>query len=96
MIARPNIFSSKPWIRTGIATSVTVKNNLYEKFSREKNSQKKTKYQTNSGSIVTIFPLFSYYKRFLEENKKNVKTNSTKIKELISTGPKNELCLTTL
>ena len=94
MIARPNIFSSKPWIRTGIATSVTV--TYMRSFLEKKIHKRKQSTKTNSGSIVTIFPLSSYYKRFLEENKKNVKTNSTKIKELISTGLKNELSLTTL
>ena len=42
---KPNIYSSKPWITTGIAKSIKVKDNLYKKFSRETNLQKKVEYQ---------------------------------------------------
>ena len=42
---KPNIYSSKPWITTGIAKSIKVKDNLYKKFSRETNFQKKAEYQ---------------------------------------------------
>ena len=42
---KPNINSSKPWITTGIAKSIKVKDNLYKKFSSETNLQKKAEYQ---------------------------------------------------
>ena len=38
---RSNIYRSKPWITTGIAKSIKVKDNLYKKFSSETNLQKK-------------------------------------------------------
>ena len=31
---KPNIYSSKPWIKTGIAKSIKVKDNLYNKWNK--------------------------------------------------------------
>ena len=42
---KPNIYSSIPRITTGIAKSIKIKDNLYEKFSSETNLQKKAEYQ---------------------------------------------------
>ena len=54
---KSNIYNSKPWITTGIAISIKMKHNLYKKFSNETNFQQKAEYQTNLGSIRTIFPV---------------------------------------
>ena len=42
---KTNIYSLKPWIKTGTAKSIKVKDNLYKKFSSETNLQKKAEYQ---------------------------------------------------
>ena len=77
---KPNIYSSKPWITTGIAKSIKVKDNLYKKFSSETNLQKKAEYQkqfrTYRNYISTLLRCSkdSYYNGLFEENKRNVKT----------------------
>ena len=99
---KPNINSSKPWITTGIAKSIKVKDNLYKKFSSETNLQKKAEYQKqfrtyrNYISIPLRCSKDSYYNGRFEENKRNVKTVWKTVKELITIKQRNELPLTTL
>ena len=99
---KPNIYSSKPWITTGIAKSIKVKDNLYKKFSSETNLQKKAEYQKqfrtyrNYISIPLRCSKDSYYNGRFEENKRNVKTVWKTVKELITMKQRNKLPLTTL
>ena len=98
---KPNIYSSKPWIKTGIAKSVKVKDNLY-KFSSETNLKKKAEYQkqfrTYRNYISTLLRCSkdSYYYGLFEKNKRNVKTVWKTVKELITMKQRNKLPLTTL
>ena len=83
-----NIYSSKPWITTGIAKSIKVKDNLYKKFSSETNLQKKAKYQKQfrTGYISTLFRCSkdSFYNGLFEESRRNIKTVWKIVKELIT------------
>ena len=99
---KPNIDSSKPWITTGIAKSIKVKDNLYKKFSSETNLQKKAEYQkqfrTYRNYISTLLRCSKdlYYNGLFEENKRNVKTVWKTVKELITIKQRNDLPLTAL
>ena len=72
---RSNIYRSKPWITTGIAKSIKVKDNLYKKFSSETNLQKKAEYQNqfrayqNYISILLRYSKDSHYNGLFEETK---------------------------
>ena len=99
---KPNIYSSKPWITTGIAKSIKVKDNLYKKFSSETNLQKKAEYQkqfrTYRNYISTLLRCSndSYYNQLFEESKINIKTVWKTVKELITIKQRNDLPLTAL
>ena len=98
----PDIHISKPWITTGIAKSIKVKDNLYKKFSSETNLQKKAEYQkqfrTYQNYISTLLRCSkdSYYNGLFEENKINAKTVWKTVKGLITIKQRSELPLTTL
>ena len=98
---KPNIYSSKPWIKTGIAKSIKVKDNLY-KSSSEANLKKKAKYQKqfrayrNYISTLLRCSKDSYYNGLFEENKRNAKTVWKTVKGLIIIKHRNDLPLTTL
>ena len=95
-------YRSKPWITTGTAKSIKVKDNLYKKFSSETNLQKKAEYQkqfrTYRNYISTLLRCSKdlYYNGLFEENKRNVKTVWKTVKELITIKQRNELPLTTI
>ena len=99
---KPNTYSSKPWITTGIAKSMKVKDNLYKIFSSETNLQKKSEYQNqfrtyrNYNSTLHRCSKDSYYNELFEENKRNIKTVWKTVKELITIKQRNDLPLTTL
>ena len=99
---KPCIYSPKPWITTGIAKSIKVKDNLYKKFSSETNLQKKAEYQkqfrTYRNYISTLLRCSndSYYNQLFEESKINIKTVWKTVKELITIKQRNELPLTTI
>ena len=99
---KPNIYSSIPRITTGIAKSIKIKDNLYEKFSSETNLQKKAEYQKLIQDLSELyFTLLicsndSYYNGFSEENKRNIKTVQKTIKKLITIKQRNDLPLTYL
>ena len=99
---KPYIYSPKPWITTGIAKSIKVKDNLYKKFSSETNLQKKAEYQkqfrTYRNYISTLLRCSkdSYYNGLFEENKRNAKTVWKTVKGLIIIKHRNDLPLTTL
>ena len=92
---KTNIYSSKPWITTGIAKSIKVKDNLYKKFSSETNLQKKAEYQKqfrnyrNYISTLLRCSKDSYYNGV-------IKTVWKKVMELITIKQRNDLPLTTL
>ena len=102
LIKKTNICISKPWITTGIAKSIKVKDDLYKKFSSETNLRKKAEYQkqfrTYQNYISTLLRCSkdSYYNGLFEENKRNVKTVWKTVKELITIKQRNELPLTTI
>ena len=89
---KSNIYSSKPWITTGIAKSIKVKDNLYKKAEYQK------QFRTYWNYISTLLRCSkdSYYNGFFEKNKRNVKTVWKTVKELIIIKQRNELSLTTL
>ena len=94
---KPYIYSPKPWITTGIAKSIKVKDNLYKKFSSETNLQKKAEYQKQFRTYRNYISIpLRYYNGRFEENKRNVKTVWKTVKELITIKQRNELPLTTL
>ena len=102
-IKKPNIYSSKSWITTGIAKSIKVKDNLYKKFSSETNLQKKAEYQKQFRVYQNYISTFlgcsrdsCYNNGLFEENKRNVKTVWKTVKELITMKQRNKLPLTTL
>ena len=99
---KPDIYCPEPWITTGIAKSIKVKNNLCKKFPSERNLQKKAEYQKqfriyrNYISTLLRYSKDSYYNGLFEENKRNVKTVWKTVRELITIKQRNELPLTTL
>ena len=76
---KANLYSPKPWIATGIAKSIKVKDNLFKKVLSKTNLRKKAGYQkqfrTYRNYISTLLRCSkdSNYNG-LEENKRNVKT----------------------
>ena len=99
---KTNIYSSKPWITTGITKSIKVKDNLYKSFSSETNMQKKAKYQkqfrTYRNYISTLLRCSkdSCCNGLVEENKRNIRTVWKTVKDLITIKQRNDLPLTTL
>ena len=96
-------YRSKPWITTGTAKSIKVKDNLYKKFSSETNLQKKAEYQKQFRVYQNYISTFLRYSKdscynngLFEENKRNVKTVWKTVKELITIKQRNELPLTTI
>ena len=97
-------YRSKPWIITGTAKSIKVKDNLYKKFSSETNLQKKAGYQKQFRVYQNYISTFlrcskdsCYNNGLFEENKRNViKTVWKTVKELITIKQRNELSLTTI
>ena len=63
-----------------------MKDNLYKKFSSEKNLQKKAEYQKSLGPIATIFPLSLDAQRthitmdFLKKTKKMLKESGKQLR----------------
>ena len=101
LIKKTNICISKPWITTGIAKSIKVKDDLYKKFSSETNLRKKAEYQkqfrTYQNYISTLLRCSKVsYNGLFEENKRKIKTVLETVKELITIKQKNDLPLTTL
>ena len=96
-------YRSKPWITTGTAKSIKVKDNLYKKFSSETNLQKKAEYQKQFRVYQNYISTFlrcskdsCYNNGLFGENKRNVKIIWKTVKELITIKQRNELPLTTI
>ena len=86
LIKKTNICISKPWITTGIAKSIKVKDDLYKKFSSETNLRKKAEYQkqfrTYQNYISTLLRCSkdSYYNVFFEEKKEMLKQSGKQLR----------------
>ena len=89
-------------VTTGIAKSIKVKGNLYEKVSSETNLQKKAEYQKQCRVYQNYISTFlrcskdSYYNGLFEESKRNNKTLWKTVKELNTIKQRNGLLLTTV
>ena len=93
---KPNIYSSKPRITTGIAKSIKVKDNLYKNFSSETNLQRKQSTKNNLGHIGTIFPLSLDAQRTHVTKDFLKRTVWKTVKKSITVKQRNYLPLTTL
>ena len=84
----------KPWITTGILTSVKTKNRIYRKFLRTKNTTTKQqlhdhfKYYRNNLTNITKASKAIYYKNFFEDNEGNLRKTWEGIREIISISKK--------
>ena len=69
---------SKPWIKTGILTSIRNKNKIYNKFCKAKDQKQKDllhqqfKNYRNILSNLTKKSKENYYKEYFQENKNNL------------------------
>ena len=69
---------SKPWIKTGILTSIRNKNKIYNKFCKAKDQKQKDllhqqfKNYRNILSNLTKKSKENYYKEYFQENKSNL------------------------
>ena len=87
---------SKPWLSSGILTSIKNKNKIYNKFckakdqEREQHLQEKFKIYWNSLANLTRKSKHNYYKKYFEENKTNLIKVWKGIKEVILINKSNK------
>ena len=86
----------KPWITTGILTSIKTKNRIYRKFLRTKNATTKQQlhdhfkcFQNNLTKITKASKALNY-KKFFEDNKGNLQKTWEGIREIINISKKIE------
>ena len=86
----------KPWITTGILTSIKTKNRIYRKFLRTKNATTKQQlhdhfkcFQNNLTKITKASKALNY-KKFFEYNKGNLQKTWEGIREIINISKKIE------
>ena len=95
-------FTSKPWITTSVANSIKSKNNIYNKFCKEKNPQQREicgkQFKTYRNHLTTLLRITKneYYKIYSQENKKEWETVWKTIKEIINVKTKNDVRINSL
>ena len=87
---------TKPWITKGILKSISIKNNLYKRYIKSKNSENKdllfTKFKSYRNNISNLLRSSkkSYYNIFFQSNINSIKNTWKGIKDLINIkGAKN-------
>ena len=86
---------SKPWITQGIIKSIKIKNNIYKRFCKEKNTNKKNalnqkfKQYRNLIKTLTRRSKNDYYHRFFNTNKNNLRKTWQGIKSIINLNNNN-------
>ena len=86
----------KPWITTGILTSIKTKNRIYRKFLCTKNATTKQqlhnhfKYYWNNLTKITKASKALHYKEFFEDNKGNLWKTWEGSREIINISKKKE------
>ena len=86
----------KPWIITGIWTSIKTKNRIYRKFLRTKNATTKqqlhdhSKYYWNNLTKITKASKALHYKKFFKNNKGNLQKTWEGIREIINISKKKK------
>ena len=86
----------KPWITTGILTSIKTKNRIYRKFLCTKNATTKQqlhnhfKYYWNNLTKITKASKALHYKEFFEDNKGNLRKTWEGSREIINISKKKE------
>ena len=89
-------FTSKPWITTSVANSIKSKNNIYNKFCKEKNPQQREicgkQFKTYRNHLTALLRITKdeYYKTHFKENKKDLRTVCKTIKEIINVKTIND------
>ena len=96
------ILYSKPWITTGIAHLIKVKNRLYKQFCNAKNIVKKeeifNRFKAHRNYLTNLLRTSKddYYKLFFEENKTKTKNIWNGIRNLINLKGKTQASNITL
>ena len=77
---------SKPWITRGIQKSIKVKNKYYKKFISNRPPYYQSKFKTYRNKLNHLIKLseISYYNKYFDSNKSNIKNIWKGIKQLIS------------
>ena len=77
---------SKPWITRGIQKSIKVKNKYYKKFISNRSPYYQSKFKTYRNKLNHLIKLskISYYNKYFDSNKFNIKNIWKGIKQLIS------------
>ena len=81
---------TKPWITQVLQNSIKKKNNIYSKFVKCKNQKLKEFYHNNYKTYKNLLstPLKrakeKYFTKFFNENIKDIKKTSIRIKSLVS------------
>jgi hypothetical protein len=68
-------FHSKPWITSGLKTSIKIKNILYKQFIKTQSYYNQCKYKIDRNKLLDLIRLSkkNYYKEYFASNSKNTK-----------------------
>ena len=77
---------AKPWITKGLRTSIALKNKLYKKYLKSKNTYYFQKYKSYRNKLkhLILISKKSYYSRYFSSNQNNIKETWKGIKQLIT------------
>ena len=77
---------AKPWITKGLRTSIALKNKLYKKYLKSKNTYYFQKYKSYRNKLkhLILISKKSYYSRYFSANQNNIKETWKGIKQLIT------------
>ena len=87
----------KPWITTGVLTSIKTGNRISRKFLRTKNATAKQqlhdhfKYYRNNLTKITKASEALHYKKLFKDNKGNLRKTKESIREIINISEKKQM-----
>ena len=81
---------SKPWITSGIKTSLKIKNNLYKKYIKSRTVYYHQKFKLYRNKINRLIKISKkdYYNKYFMSNKSNMKNIWKGIKQIINSKPR--------
>jgi hypothetical protein len=81
---------SKPWITSGIRTSLKIKNNLYKKYIKSRTVYYHQKFKLYRNKINRLIKISKkdYYNKYFMSNKSNMKNIWKGIKQIINSKPR--------
>ena len=84
-------FASKPWITTGLRTSINVKNKYYKEYLKTKSDFCLHKFKTYKNRINRLIFISKrlHYNSYFQEHSKNVKNLWKGIRDIVTLKPQN-------